>query len=228
MTPSITGPLSKTSVALKTEAGKDSAVRAIDPGQTIVTMEDDGVAVDVRNAVNNYVKNSLLAKSAKDQADEAAAVIRVYVGAVRDENAYQGDYQKTYRVMGSDVEKISRATDVSQVDKFSVPKKAEEMKALREALGEDEFKTIFEQVTTIEIKKSVLNNAKLRRELSEKLVEAMGKDGIKEFFQKEDVYIVRKGMDQKQYDLAPDVRKKLLAGAKQSADAVKDASTLKV
>jgi len=226
MSPSITGPLNQATVAIKTESGKASALRAIDPEKTAVTM-DDGTIVVVKTAVNDYVKNILLKKSAEDQAADAAAVLRAYVGAVRDENAYQGDYQKSYRVIGSKTDKTQRAADVSQVDKFSVPK-TEDIKAIREALGDDVFKDVFEQVTTISIKKNILDNAKKRKELSEKLVEALGKEGIKEFFQKEDVYVIRKGMDQKQYALDPAVRTKLLEQVKQSADAVKDATTLVV
>jgi hypothetical protein len=213
----------KTTTALKTASGKDSAARALDPGNSTV-IKDDNEEVKVVEAVTQYVLQDSAEKAAKLAKDDAADVIRVYAGTVRDENALAGDYQKTLRVMGRQIKSQQLAVDVASLDKFSVPKKKEDVLAIKALMGDAAFETVFEQTVELSIKKSVMENDALRKELSQTLFKALGVEGIKKFFEKEDTWKVKKGMAEDQYTLSATVREALKTHAPQAKDSIKDAS----
>jgi hypothetical protein len=212
----------KTTTPLITDAGEVSAVRALD-ASTSTVIADDGVEVRVADAVVSYVVQDTAEKAAKQAKEEAAEAIRFYAGSVRDENALAGDYQKTMRVQGKVVKGNQYAVDVSQIDKFSVPKKKADIEALKTLLGSD-FGSIMEPTVEISIKKSVLENDALRKELSEVLFKALGSEGIKKFFEREETWRVKKGMAETQYQLTANVRQALRANCKPCSDSIKDAT----
>jgi len=230
------GHLDKADVQIKTPSGKASAVRAIDPGDTIIEVETDvdGTAsvteVKVKTAVTNYIQKLQAKKEAEEATAEAASVVRYFTGLVRSDNAKNGDYQKTYRLMGNKGQKTAYAVDVSENDSFSVSSELDlndkdTRKALIDVLGEDNFKKLFEEKTTIGIKKEVLDNETLRKELSGTLFKLFGKDGIKKFFRRDTLWSVKKGVEQLQYKLDAEVAEEFGKIATQSADTVKDKST---
>jgi hypothetical protein len=221
--PKLKGALKKASVAIQTPAGKKSAARAIEPDDTTVILED-GSEVTVKTAVAAYVKALAASKAAKNEADGHAEVVRTYVGAVRDDNAEAGDYQKTYRVLGSKAAGTQFAVDVSQSDRFGVNKDVD-WGTLRQLLGDSDFEKLFEEETVIQIKPEVLKNEKMRKKLSKVLFEALGTEGIKEYFLRETTFSVKPGMVEEQYTLEPELRTVLRENTKQVADSVKDATS---
>ena len=220
----VTGPLAKASVELKTTTGEKSTVRAIDPGNTVVTDDVAKETVEIKKAIATYVKALATKKEAEAEAAKAADVIRFYTGEVRDENAIQGDYQKTYRLLGEITKGTQLAVDVSQADRSSLTKGTKIEDAKKE-LGKNLFAATFELETFIKIKDSVMKNAALRKELSKKLFDALGQEGIKTYFEKEEEWVVLSGTEKAQYKLTPAERTLLLKFVTLYADSVKDTST---
>jgi hypothetical protein len=214
----------KATVALKTASGEASAVRALDPKDATV-VEDNGKETLVTQAVVNYVLHSTAEKTAKQDKEAAAEIVRTYVGQVRTENALAGSYQKSLRVMGKIVKDTQYSVDAAHQDKFTVPKVKEDIDAIKAALG-PAFDTIFESVTEISIKKNVMENDKLRKELSQLLLTTLGADGIKKYFEKTETYGVKTGMAADMYTLDKKVREAFLSRVKQAADALKDSSSV--
>jgi len=212
----------KTTTAKKTASGKDSAARTLNPvNSTVVT--DDGEEVRVVEAVTQYVLQDTAEKSAKAAKERSGEIIRTYAGTVREENALAGDYQKTLCVLGREVKGVQYAVSASNTDKFSVPSAKEDIEAIKAVMG-SAFDTVFEQTVELSIKKNVMEDDSLRKELSQVLFKALGVEGIKRFFKKEDTWRVKKNMAENQYTLDKTVREALRTHAKQAADALKDAS----
>lgn len=221
------GPLERLHTPLKTEKGVKSTIRLLNPkATTAITVKDDKeVEILIKEAVNHYVHYHEVEKSAKDQKDEAAEALRTYVGAVRDANAKDKDYQKTYRVLGKKDGTLQYATDVSQNDKYGIPKDAD-MDVIKKSLGDTAFNDLFQKETSISIKPEIMKNESMRKELSKILVEKLGMDGLKKYFHKEEVWSVKPGTDRKQYELSEDKREAFLGSVKASADTVKNATAV--
>lgn len=218
----VVGILKNASAPVLTPGGKPSEARAVDPQDTVVESDELGGKVQVRESVRRYCKALAAKKLAEKEAEEHAAVLRAYVGELRRRNALQGDYQKTYRVVGERADKLVYQVDVSEFDSWR-PLKGVDLKELR-ALDREAFDDVAEEETTISIKDEVLKNKALRLELSRKLEEALGVDGIKKFFKKETTYVVREGMDARHHTLPKAQAAVLEKGFKQVADSVKDAT----
>lgn len=204
-----------------TASGNKSTARTIDPLDSSMTLED-GSQVTIREAVNNFVRYDLHEKSAKEQKEEAASIIREYATQLRDINATEGDYQKTYRILGGKTKYVQHAADLSQADKFSVPKKEEDINDLKDILG-DSFGEYLERDITISIRPEVMKNRKLRTDLSKRLAEAFG-DELKNFFVKEEIWTTKKGIDQRQYELDETERIQMREKLKPAKDSVKNTS----
>jgi len=202
-----------------TASGNKSAARSIDPLDSSVTLED-GSDLTVREAVNNFVRYDLQEKSAKEQKEEAASVLRDYALQLRDDYAVNGDYQKTFRVLGSKVKDVQHAADLSQADKFSIPKKEEDINALKDILGES-FAEYLEKDVTISIRPEILSNKKLRTDLSKRLADAFG-DELKNFFVKEEIWTTKDGIDKRQYDLDESARIQMREKLVPAKDSVKN------
>lgn len=178
----------------------------------------------VLNLVRQFVIADNNAKAAKEQADEAAEGLRVFIRefrGIRHENT--GRYQGSYRVNGEVKGKTQYAVQVNAQDRFSMPKKDKDVDALREIVGKEFFGKFFERVLNISIRKEVLEDRKLRRALTDKLIEAFGEDGLKEWFVKEEVWSVKKGLDEGIFELDPEKREEFLEACPQYADQVKNA-----
>jgi hypothetical protein len=218
----IVGPLKHAAPQTLTPSGNVSKARSVDPEDTQVDAGSKKLAVV--DAVKAYVDATALQKQAKKDADEMAEVIRAYVGAVRRECAVQGDYQKTWRVIGEVEDKKRLSVDVSEVDGWNIIKTVK-VEDLRKEHGKEAFSAVVEEETTISIKESVLKNRALRAELSKKLEEALGVDGIREYFEKKTTFSVKEGMEQKQYSLPAEQAAVLTGLFKQTADSVKDSTS---
>jgi hypothetical protein len=218
-----------------TPGGEKSIMRTLSPGK------DEKVAIDkvtgsgknkvtesvqksVLEAVREYVIASNEIASASEKKEDAAAALRIYVKDIRDTNAYAGDYQKTYRVAGTVGNSgVQFGAAVAHQDRFSIPKKEVDIAALKDLVGKDFFNGHFSKDIQISIKKEVMENKDLRKELTQKLVDAFGVDGIKKYFNKEEVWSVKEGLDKAQYDLDKDTRAKFAEKCKQYADQVTEA-----
>jgi hypothetical protein len=204
-----------------TPKGNKSTTRVLDPLDSFVTLED-GTVVTVKEAVNSFVRYDLQEKSAKDQKEEFSSVLRDYAGKLRDEYAVNGDYQKTFRVLGGKSKELQMSADVSQADKFSVPKEEEDIQALKTILGE-KFGDYLERDVTISIRPEVLKNKGLRTELSKRLAEAFGEE-LKNYFVKDEIWTTKEGIDQLQYTLEEKNREEMRTKLVPAKDAVKNTS----
>lgn len=209
--------------SFETDAGKESSMRLVSPEDSTVTV--DGDAVKITEAVANFVMQVTAEKAAKESKEESAEIIRTYAGVVRKKNAKKGDYYKSLRINGKLVKRMQYAVAAISSDKFSTPTKKEDIEALKTALGKDVFDSLFETSSSIAIRADIMKDDAKRKELSRKLVELFGVDGIKEYFERKTILKTKKGLDEKQYRLDDEVLQKLeKAGVKQSADSLKDVS----
>lgn len=241
---------SRTSTPLKTKSGKPSSARGLKPEASIVEL-DDGKTRLVADAVFDYVLKTALEKKAKEAAKASAEVLRTYAKAVRNANADDGDYHKTYRIFGEllenarvtvdiikttagqkqiesiveeDVSKRQYAVDATEKDSYTVPSTKEDIKALRDALGEEAFEQLFESAVIISVKKDVMDSDSLRKELSQILYEKLGTDGIKKFFDRQEVWKVKSGTAERLRYMEKDTQEKFRKVVKQAADTLKDTS----
>jgi hypothetical protein len=181
----------------------------------------------IRKAIRDFIKYLRQEKSAKDQKDDAADIIRKHVVPIRDGNALTGDYQKTYRMIEEITDKdVEHAVNVSQVDKWS---KIEEtnITTLKALVGDKFFDEAFEKVVTIKIKEEVMLDKTKRVELGKILKDALGVDGMAKYFEKEEVLVPKDGLEQYQYVLPKDKILEMRKLVKPSKDAVSDASKVK-
>lgn len=219
----VVGVLKNASVPALTKSGGKSQARAVDPQDTQVEVEGSKNPVDVKGEVIRYCKALRIKKEAENEAAISADALRTYVEELRRSNAVQGDYQKTYRVVGDRRDKKVFAVDVSQADRWNLDKKAKPAEITKQH-GKQVFDKVVVTDETIKIRDDVMSNRAKRRELSKRLEEALGIDGIREFFEKVTTYAVRDGMAEEQYTIDSTERAVLDAMFTQSADSVKDAT----
>jgi len=234
----ITGPIhSAPDVTQLTPEGAVSTMRTVYPtdaeettydkptkvGKKVISVEK--IVKKVKDAVRDFVQASTREAAAKEQKEEAANLLRNYVTPLRDANAYNGDYQKSYRVAGIVATTgLQYGVGVSQQDRVNLPKKETEIAAIKALVGKDFFDKMFSKDVTISIKKEVIENKATLKELSIDLVEKFGVEGLKKYFKKEEVWTVNKGFDLAQYRLEDAVRKQLLELVTMYADQVSDES----
>ena len=212
-----------TTTAMETKGGKDSAMRLVEPAETTVLI--DSIPQKITDIIVQFVSQAMMEKAAKEAKEEAAEAVRVYASKVRTHNAKKGDYTKSLQLNGKRVKNMQYAVAAIAADKFSTPSKKEDITNLKEALGKPVFDTLFKEEATIAIRADVMENDDKRKELSRKLVELFGIDGIKEYFDRKTVLKTKEGLDKRQYALDEDVLQKLKdAKIKQAADSLKDVS----
>lgn len=128
--PKVKDPLEKVGCDILTAKGKKSTKRGINPKDTVV-INDTGEEVKVRSAVTAYAQAMKKKKDAEEAAAKAAEVLRTYAGRVRDDNADEGDYQKSYRILGNKghitlddgtTVTFQYSADDSQNDRFTIAK----------------------------------------------------------------------------------------------------------
>jgi hypothetical protein len=204
-----------------TETDEVTVEKVTGSGKNKVT---ENLTLKIKEAVRNYVIASNEEKSAQDRKNEAALALRAYVKPLRDTNAYAGDYQKTFRVAGIVAKTgLQYGAMVAHVDRFGLPKKEVDIAALKKLVGDKFFKEHFEKEITLSIKPEILDNKVLRKELTDKLLETLGVDGLKKYFKKEEVWTVLPGLDKDQYKLENEKRTEMLEFCKQYADKVEEA-----
>jgi hypothetical protein len=210
--------------------GKPIETRGIDGTKETVPGKDDAgnnVTVKIADAITEFVTAASQEKSFKEKKDKAAESIRTFISDVRDFFAGKKDFTKTFRVFGNETDDLIYAVDVSNSDKFTLPAKKEDMANLKKDLTAGIYNQIIEEEATISIKKVVFNDVKKRRELTKLLVDTLGEEKVKEYFERDVVYKVKPGLSQKIYEFKEEVQKTIRERIKAAADAVKDASETK-
>jgi len=212
--------------------GKPTKTRGIDAGKEIIKGTDDaGKTIDVKvvDAVKDFVTYATEEKSFKDKKDKAAGLIRTFIDEVRDffgkKPGYKKeDFTKTFRLLGTETDKLKYAVDVSSSDKFTLPAKKEDMAALKKLLTAGIYKQIIEESATISIKKTVTDDDKKRKELTKLLIDALGEDKVKEYFERDVAYSVKSGLSALTYEFPEAVQVVIRDKIKSASDAVKDVS----
>ncbi len=213
----------KPTFAIKTASDKKSAARGVDAGDDAIEIDPKNI-IKVSKVVENFVKNDTLAKTAKKDAEEAAELIRFFASDLRFKCASLGDYYSTLSIFGEKNKDLQYAVSASAVDKFSAFDTDEDVKHLQEDIGKDTFESLFEKETSIGIKKSVVEDASQRKELSRILYEILGAEGIKKYFDRDEVWVAKKGLAGKLCTMDADKKESILKYTTQSKDAVKNAS----
>jgi hypothetical protein len=210
--------------------GKPIETRGVDASKEVVKDKDDTgkeIEVKVTEAIVSFVTAASQEKSSKEKKDKAAGLIRSFVGDVREFFAKKKDFTKTYRIFGTENDQIKYAVDVSSSDKFTPPSKKEDLAALKKLLTAGVFNQIFDEEKTISIKKVISDDDKKRRELTKLLVDTLGEDKVKEYFEMDVTHTVKSGLSSKIYDFTEEIQDIIRENIKASADAVKDASEIK-
>ena len=211
------------SVKVLTKSGKESTARGVDASEE--TVDVGGKAKHVAPAVSGYVMALSEEKRIKEEKEAFAETLRVFSKCVRcyfTEEA--GEHRKTYRILGNEKNGFQYAVDATENDKYSYSTDKEDMKTLRELLGEDTFLQLFEECVEIGIKKSIMDNQKKRKELSMKLIEKFGKEGIIKYFDRKVAWKLKPGLSNLKHTLDKKVQKTIDDHLKQAADTLKDAS----
>lgn len=210
------------SVEIKTAAGKVSEARGVNAGDEVVTLGK--AKIPVADAITSYVNALSVMKTAEEEKDKQANIIRTFVGDIRTYFRKKADHSKTYRIFGKVAGSIQYALDVIMMDKWSVPKKNEDWETLKKEVTASVFNQLFEEIQVIKIKKIITDNDQKRRELTKKLVSFFGEDGIKEYFEKETSYEVKAGLAETLPKMSEEVQASVLKHLTQSSDMIKDAT----
>jgi hypothetical protein len=200
----ITGiPHTKIRNDVKTASGEKSVAEDVfvdDSVEVFYEVNDGTKAKPVMRSVKHLVKGLIRqfviadnnAKLAKEQAEEASQGIKIFVSEHREERFKNTDrYQGSYRVNGEVKGKTQYAVQVNAQNRVSLPKKEKDMDTLRDIVGKEWFAKVFERELNISIRKEVLEDRKMRRQLTDKLIKAFGEEGLKEWFVKSEEWGVK-------------------------------------
>lgn len=211
--------------------GKPTKTRGINgKGETVKqTINDTKTTVKIEDAITDFVIAANQEKSFKEKKEQAIEAIRMLVGDIRE---YFGtlpgykkeDFVKTFRIFGKETPELNYAVDVSSSDKFTPPTNKEDLKALKKSLTAGVFDQIFEKNAVIQIKKTVSDDDKKRRELTKILIDALGEEKVKEYFEKDTTFTVKPGLSALTYEFPEETRNIIKEKIKSAADAVKDVS----
>jgi hypothetical protein len=212
--------------------GKPTETRAIDASkETVKGTDEKGKVIDVKitDVIFDFVTFAAQEKAFKEKKENAIGLIRTLVSDIRDyfgkKPGYKKeDFTKTFRLLGTETDDIKYAVDVSSSDKFALPTKKEDMAALKKLLTAGVYKQIIEESATISIKKTVTDDDKKRKELTKLLLDTLGEEKLKEYFERDVEYSVKPGLSALTYEFPEAVQEAIRSNIKSTADAVKDAS----
>lgn len=178
---------------------------------------------EVKDAIIQFVSLSKREKEIKEEKEKYANILRKFVKNIRDFFASRGDFVKTYRIEHKELE-TTYAVDVSASDRYSLPKRKEDMYKLKKEIGSGIFDQLFEETLTIKIKDIIANDPRKRRELTKILIDALGEEKVKEYFVKENNYETKEDFREKIYQLTEEQKNILFKYVKFPEDYVKDVS----
>lgn len=163
----------------------------------------------VRESVSLYIQATLEAKKAKDRADQYGEIVIDTALEIQNEEAFSGDYSKSYLIPGLEVKGEDQAyVQYSRSDKFSSFSDEKVVASLKKTLGAVTFNRLFEKELTLQIAPEVFKSKELVKELATLLQTAFG-DRIGTFFVKSESYVAKEGLDTAQFNLGstPEERK---------------------
>ncbi len=165
---------------------------------------------ELQTTVDELVEWKRKLKEAKSELEGREADVIEYVKGYQDERAFEGDYQKSFRVKGE-----KELVTVVSSDRFSAFNPEDE-DALKEILGK-KFNEFVETRIQVSVKEEVFENPDLQNELM-KLIppEIFGK-----FFNAETKLVCAKEMDRKIYTLGKKVVERLRPLIKQAKPSVR-------
>lgn len=210
--------------------GKPAAARGIDASNETVTVKDEsGESVEkkISDAIVEFVTAADQEKTFKEKKEAAADLVRKFIADVRIFFAKKGEFTKTFRVLGTVTKKMAYALDVSSTDKYSFSAKKEDLTGLKKELTAGTFNQIFTETATISINPVVLADDKKRRELTKVLIDALGEDKVKEYFERDVTHTLNPGLYELSYKFPAGTRKILDTYFKRAADTIKDATEIK-
>jgi hypothetical protein len=213
---------------IKDSKGKVSKVRGIDASTETVEVTDDAKKVTLKNvgeAVFDYVTASSQEKAFKEKKEEAAGILRTFIGGVRKFfSGKETEPTKTYRVLGKEVGGLTYAVDVSSSDKVTFSDKKEDIMKFKKEITAGVFKQLLKEESVISIKKIVSDDDKKRKEFTALLLEKLGEDMVKEYFERSVTYVPTPDMFSKIRSLSKEGQKIVWDFFKAPSDAVKDAT----
>jgi hypothetical protein len=162
----------------------------------------------LRQTVDEYVEWKNREKEAKAEKETREGSILEYAEKIRDDEGFNGNYQKSYRVAG-----INSVVTVVSADKFSKIRD-EDVDKIRELLGKrtDEF---IQTKPNVSLKAEIFTDEKLQKAL----MELVPKERFGEFFVSTADTTVTEGYDKKIYTLSRkvvDALRQLIKQAKPS------------
>ena len=150
------------------------------------------IITNASQAVKQAVSNVIKAKAAKKKAESDIKVNETPViefgNTLKDERAFNGDYNKSYKIQGLNEDVVTFVT----ANKFS--HKEEDEEEIAEIMGEENFEELMPKAYDIKVKAEVFNDPALQKELMEK----MG-DRFNEFFEVESSRKVIETFDEEIY-----------------------------
>jgi len=145
----------------------------------------------LRQIVDEFVEWKNREKEAKAEKDAREGSILEYAEKIRDDEGFNGNYQKSYRVAG-----INSVVTVVSADKFSKIRD-EEVDKIKELLGKraDEF---IQSNPKVSLKSEIFSDEKLQKAL----MALIPKERFGEFFDSTVETTVTEGYDRKVYTLS--------------------------
>lgn len=210
------------SFEIKQASGKLSDSRGVNVTDETIKIEKS--VKSVSDAITGFVIAASEEKASKELKESHAGVIREFATTVRNYFTEKGDYTKTFQFFGKIIGGIQHILEVAQPDKFTFSTKKEDIANIKTVLGKDTFDQIFEEEASIAIKKTIMENDKERRKLTKLLVQALGEDGVKEYFERDTVYTIKAGLAEKMHKFDDTIQTVLKDNLKQALDSVKDVS----
>ena len=172
---------------------------------SVLTPEDG-----LRQIVDEFVEWKNREKEAKAEKDSREGSILEYAEKIRDDEGFNGNYQKSYRVAG-----INSVVTVVSADKFSKIRD-EEVPKIRELLGKrvDEF---IQSNPKVSLKQEIFSDEKLQKAL----MDLIPKERFGEFFDSTVETTVVEGYDRKVYTLSRKIVDALRQLVKQAKPSVR-------
>jgi uncharacterized membrane protein YheB (UPF0754 family) len=189
--------LNSTKVETATKATKDKI--------SVLTPEND-----LRQNVDEYVEWKNREKEAKAEKESRETSILEYAEKIRDDEGFNGNYQKSYRVAG-----INSVVTVVSADKFSKIRD-EDIPQIKELLGKrvDEF---IQTKPKVSLRGEIFTDEKLQNEL----MKLIPKERFGEFFVSTADTTVTEGYDKKVYTLSRKIVEALRQLIKQAKPSVR-------
>lgn len=165
---------------------------------------------ELQASVDELVEWKRKEKEAKAEKESREADVIEYVKGYQDDRAFEGDYQKSYRVKGE-----KEIVTVVSSDRFSAFNPEDEA-SLKEILGK-KYEEFVDERIQVTVKEEVFENPDLQQEL----MRLIPPDQFGRFFNAERKLVCAKGFDQRIYTLGKKIVERLRPLIKQAKPSVR-------